>query len=1322
MVVLRNHVPFVTLLDKRENDQAYFHQQEGSLATSAELYLSSLRSEITDEFAINNLSVKLGETAGFELLKTEDAYSLVAVDSLSVVEEHIRGTELNWFTYETIGEDERKTNTLQLMAGKFYCHIPRLFSADPGSSFRTPWEVIELRPEQLDQGHIVPDLNKYLRPQGALIMEFDCATQKSRHIMRLIKEHLRFHPTLRIIFVSCRIVHAEDLYADLSKTFPFASGVKFSIYKDRDVTNKGWQSDRIVVQLNSIPTYRGKVYNIVVLDEICSILSFFTLNNKTMTATKTTASGRALKRTTVLEHSETIEEMSRNCDKLVLADAHASMDGRVKDFMDGVNTKPVVHLKGLGKNPACKRTLRIRFQPGSVQVPMDDVVRMAAERVLQDPEQRIYIFCGAESFLCNAHRGAGSYELTLRKYGVDKIKIVIGNTGDDQKKAIVEDLDAALQGCQAFLTNSAVTVGLNPRVKFGTVIAHTHQLGACTDDMFQNLQRVGRADGLLADQTIYMCVHDKSPEEKQSESENCALDKQPQDANRTFRQSRGQVVGKLEIRRAHNCMLAGGHGTSSSLSDWVVNVAAHNEMRRHNNRSKHIEEILRFAMFHKWKVEFNPVTLESSVQPMDCPMDVLNDNSWIVKGTYYAYAAVVPLFSPYDCTEVKPKCWTFEKRNRDEGLSNDNSVGEYLSHWDFFQSLQSVDSNADDMQVKSAAHKRIEDLYFKTYVAFGSWMNPVSEEPWPMCLMQYIYEHQSEIKNRAMQMLEEYVSVQRIRDRQKIYTEKSTIDATTDTASCRTQAGLELKGFLHLSSLVHEWSIPQSLLDVMKKQFNSDTYNDRFEGDVPLYGIFRRINSDVQFPPNKRNTSALYLDLQKVMGRFGMVLIWDGKTAKQRPYRRSMQEGREVKILHNNYRFVPQYEMVSNQYLITHPFDSCVKLRVSDLVQELSAINQSHADEIIREAVRDYEHVADITIVQGKETYTELFDRETLEKLDEMTKPLVSSTAIDGRLLSVEYNEDFARRYSIKPGSMKKLREDIAKFMELPHEDGIGQNMVHYHYKFGDGLGRRYASGVSYQGISGSLRKVLACKFYYDIDNVNSYPTILIHACKCTDGDISRIQMFQRYGSGDREDLLREVMVYYNVDRDAAKNCFLTHCHGGKMDGRKWIDENGKQHSTGWMNKWDVSDAVRLKVSNEGHLPSVVQFAEECDYVCKHLLGKFPEYTQTLNQVNNRLPSSKQKTGRMGDYSALSYLMATLEDELLQHLERFLQSRGYTVDSLEFDGLKPRRKPGQEGPFDEQTLRDAEEYLAHQELRGGVKIPMKLSEKPLVSPFQFGDN
>ena len=174
------------------------------------------------------------------------------------------------------------------------------------------------------------------------------------------------------------------------------------------------------------------------------------------------------------------------------------------------------------------------------------------------------------------------------------------------------------------------------------------------------------------------------------------------------------------------------------------------------------------------------------------------------------------------------------------------------------------------------------------------------------------------------------------------------------------------------------------------------------------------------------------------------------------------------------------------------------------------------------------------------------------------------------------------------------------------------------------------------------------------------------------------------------------------------------------MDGRRWVDVAGREQHTGWVNDWDVSDSIRVKISREGHLDIVDAIAVEAELLCESLLQAFPEFAQTLAQVNERLPESRRKTGRMGQYSALSYLMATLEDELLQSLEVFLQSRGYDVDSLEFDGLKPRRRDGDQGnPFPPDVLRDAEDYLASRVLRGGVRIPMKLSEKPLITAFRL---
>jgi hypothetical protein len=108
-----------------------------------------------------------------------------------------------------------------------------------------------------------------------------CSTSPSGQWWRLIEQHLRIHPNLRILFISCRIVHALDIKSDLDERFPMGSSFEFTLYNDREQNSA---VNRIVVQLNSTNQYtRGTTpYNLVVLDEIFSTLGFFTIGNCTM--------------------------------------------------------------------------------------------------------------------------------------------------------------------------------------------------------------------------------------------------------------------------------------------------------------------------------------------------------------------------------------------------------------------------------------------------------------------------------------------------------------------------------------------------------------------------------------------------------------------------------------------------------------------------------------------------------------------------------------------------------------------------------------------------------------------------------------------------------------------------------------------------------------------------------------------------------------------------------------------------------------------------------------------------------------------------------
>ena len=86
------------------------------------------------------------------------------------------------------------------------------------------------------------------------------------------------------------------------------------------------------------------------------------------------------------------------------------------------------------------------------------------------------------------------------------------------------------------------------------------------------------------------------------------------------------------------------------------------------------------------------------------------------------------------------------------------------------------------------------------------------------------------------------------------------------------------------------------------------------------------------------------------------------------------------------------------------------------------------------------------------------------------------------------------------------------------------------------------------------------------------------------------------------------------------------------------------------------------------------------------------------------------------EWSALAYGLQTLEDRLLRHLEDFLNSQGYRVDSYEFDGLMVRRS-GETGAFPRAVLDEAERHLANQDLGDELTIAMRVEEKPLCSPY-----
>lgn len=72
--------------------------------------------------------------------------------------------------------------------------------------------------------------------------------------MQTLRERLLFYRSLRVVLISCRIVHASDLKAELDRHFPEGSGVAF------DILRKNLENFRSVLYAAAQHTWNQSIY------------------------------------------------------------------------------------------------------------------------------------------------------------------------------------------------------------------------------------------------------------------------------------------------------------------------------------------------------------------------------------------------------------------------------------------------------------------------------------------------------------------------------------------------------------------------------------------------------------------------------------------------------------------------------------------------------------------------------------------------------------------------------------------------------------------------------------------------------------------------------------------------------------------------------------------------------------------------------------------------------------------------------------------------------------------------------------------------------
>lgn len=192
--------------------------------------------------------------------------------------------------------------------------------------------------------------------------------------------------------------------------------------------------------------------------------------------------------------------------------------------------------------------------------------------------------------------------------------------------------------------------------------------------------------------------------------------------------------------------------------------------------------------------------------------------------------------------------------------------------------------------------------------------------------------------------------------------------------------------------------------------------------------------------------------------------------------------------------------------------------------------------------------------------------------------------------------------------------------------------------------GRIYADGFSLQNLPKRIRSILCHldngnPIYRDIDMENAHPSIIIQLSKKYEFDCSVIKEYV----DNREEKLKDVMDYYNCDRDTAKELFIRLLYTGSIE--SWESDN--------------------KCQKEFKIEFVVNFYKCMRKLCDKFFNHF-DFQKNRNEALNKKTSQSKYINHQA--TCLSYITQEIENKILESIVHFFKVKGYQVGAFCYDG------------------------------------------------------
>ena len=281
-------------------------------------------------------------------------------------------------------------------------------------------------------------------------------------------------------------------------------------------------------------------------------------------------------------------------------------------------------------------------------------------------------------------------------------------------------------------------------------------------------------------------------------------------------------------------------------------------------------------------------------------------------------------------------------------------------------------------------------------------------------------------------------------------------------------------------------------------------------------------------------------------------------------------------------------------------------------------------------------------------------DDEQMER--DLDNTIMPQTKPQTLTLTEEYDRDAMQELLAKAsngvvyveGREGMQRIDLSQYLG-PSLQNTGKVTVSYELKSGVGVGRYY-SNTGHQPFPSALRAHLTHCLYYDVDIKNAQPTLLLQLCRKLSIDAPNLQRYVE----NREELLKEaeLMTTPNCTRDEAKNLFIVVLFGGSV--RTWA-----------KNKTLNPDASLC--------PFINALATEVHGIANRTFKQ-------LQRLRSLIHKKRKADEKLADPKMrfLSIVIQTIECECLLSIRRTLDSLGWSMDSLIFDGGLVRRRTDRE--------------------------------------------